>query len=375
MWGRGGSLIGLDHIPVAVRDLDRAVATYRALGFAIKPGRPHANGIRNAHVKFGDGPGIELITADEAVDDLTARYRSLLADGDGPAFLALRAPDTDGLRAALRRGTYAFRRDNDLTVLRQPALDYLFFVHDNRSPTDRPEHFAHSNGARALIRVWIATDDRQDLERLLVALGASVRTDTVRAPEPGPATVASVENGEMIIVPAAHQLIKGRPIIGATFRVGDVAAVVRQLSAAGLSAREDEAAAGQRRVVIPPHEAHGMWLAFEGYDAGPACEGANMIDRHDAAPNPLIDRLRQPNGPVQASAGADRGGRYLRAAADGRRPAWQPDSRRRGHDSPMQRTWHGTACPSREARAGPASARACPQTRILWADASASGSF
>jgi len=55
---------GLDHVPLAVKDLEQAKADFEALGFALKPGRPHDNGLRNAHVKFPDGTEIELITAD-----------------------------------------------------------------------------------------------------------------------------------------------------------------------------------------------------------------------------------------------------------------------------------------------------------------------
>ena len=35
-------IVGIDHIPLAVKDLERAAETYRRLGFAIKPGRLHA---------------------------------------------------------------------------------------------------------------------------------------------------------------------------------------------------------------------------------------------------------------------------------------------------------------------------------------------
>jgi hypothetical protein len=44
------TMLGLDHIPVVVSDLERSGATFRRLGFALKPGRHHANGIRNTHV-------------------------------------------------------------------------------------------------------------------------------------------------------------------------------------------------------------------------------------------------------------------------------------------------------------------------------------
>jgi hypothetical protein len=67
---------GLDHIPIAVADLERAAERYRALGFALKPGRPHENGIRNEHAKFTDGTELELITAPAARDELTSTYRS-----------------------------------------------------------------------------------------------------------------------------------------------------------------------------------------------------------------------------------------------------------------------------------------------------------
>jgi Glyoxalase-like domain len=39
--------ISLDHVVLAVHDLDAAAVRYRRLGFALKPGRPHQNGIRN----------------------------------------------------------------------------------------------------------------------------------------------------------------------------------------------------------------------------------------------------------------------------------------------------------------------------------------
>ena len=58
-----------------VNDLDAAVTRYRALGFALKPGKPHDNGIRNQRVKFEDGTELELLTAPEAKDRLTTQYR------------------------------------------------------------------------------------------------------------------------------------------------------------------------------------------------------------------------------------------------------------------------------------------------------------
>jgi hypothetical protein len=254
------AVAGPDHIPLAVRDLDGALARYRALGFAIKPGRHHANGIRNAHVKFPDGSGLELITARAPVDPLTQRYVEFLAHGDGPAFLALRAPDHDRLAAALRRGGYAFSEGGEVTNILEPALDRLFFVRDNRSPTDRPRHFAHPNGASALRSVWIATEAGATLERFLVGLGGTSARRSVLAPDLAEARVVSFKAGDVVILPASHEQDASRPIIGASVRVASLDAAGRQISRNGVVVRLD--AGPPRRLVLPPRETCGIWLEF-----------------------------------------------------------------------------------------------------------------
>ena len=39
---------GLDHVIILVNDLDAAASRYRAMGFALKPGRPHDIGRNKA---------------------------------------------------------------------------------------------------------------------------------------------------------------------------------------------------------------------------------------------------------------------------------------------------------------------------------------
>jgi catechol 2,3-dioxygenase-like lactoylglutathione lyase family enzyme len=260
--------IGLDHIPVAVRDLEAASATYRALGFALKPGRPHANGIRNAHVKFPDGAGIELLTVPAAVDRLSTKYVEMIRAGEGPAFLSFHARDTAALQGALRAGGYPFSDAGGLTDLQSPELGFLFWIRDNRSPTDRPEHFAHPNGATALGAVWVATDDGGGLARLLVALGGRQERRKVFAPDRAEATVVTLAEGDVFILPARHQLLPGRPIIGASFRVRDLATVRRALAAGRVSPRTGLELA--ERLVVEPSKAHGLWLEFVGRASAPA---------------------------------------------------------------------------------------------------------
>ena len=227
---------GIDHVPIAVHDLEAAGAAYRRLGFVLKPGRPHDNGIRNLHAKFADGTELELITAPEARDALTTTYRRHLAIGDGPAFLALFAPE--GARV--------------------DAPAYVFFGPRNHSPTDRPEHFAHPNTAQSLIAVWLAGADLAHERRMLAAAGAALVEREVAVPESVKATVGRLPEGEIFLLPASRQLKAGRAIVGATVHVRSLEAARRALARGGVDVREGRSAPGA--LFVPPSAAHGLWL-------------------------------------------------------------------------------------------------------------------
>jgi|HigsolmetaAR201D_1030396.scaffolds.fasta_scaffold12626_2 catechol 2,3-dioxygenase-like lactoylglutathione lyase family enzyme len=56
------SITQIDHVVIAVKDLDQAIADYTALGFTVTPGGKHTSGAtHNALVVFEDGSYFELI--------------------------------------------------------------------------------------------------------------------------------------------------------------------------------------------------------------------------------------------------------------------------------------------------------------------------
>lgn len=238
---RQPAVTGLDHIPIAVNDLPVAADRYRALGFTLKPGRPHDNGITNQHAKFPDGTELELISAPAGVDPLTRKYRRHLALGDGPAFLAFFAP----LPGRVPRRLSA-------------PLDYIFFGPRNASPTDRPEHFAHANTAESFISVWLAADDLSPERQLLGKLGARLVRRQSNVSAPLMTDVAVLAEGEVVFLPASRQVIKGRRIAGATVRVKNLATAVRVIDNAKTRIAERGAVKGS--VFLSPEVTHGLWL-------------------------------------------------------------------------------------------------------------------
>lgn len=235
-------IAGLDHVNIAVGDLEAAARRYRALGFTLKDGQPHANGIENRHTKFTDGTEIELITAPTARDALTTTYRRLLAEGDGGAFLALHA---SGSTAGANRG-----------------IPYLFFGALNHSPTDRPEHFVHRNSAMSLAGVWIAADDVIAERALLRAANATIRAADVWVPDRMRAAVATVGGDEIVFLPAARQVIRGRKIVGVTVTVGSLTAAADALRGGGVQVPAVTSTDAGQSLFIPPDVAHGVWLEF-----------------------------------------------------------------------------------------------------------------
>jgi glyoxalase-like protein len=254
-------LAGVDHIPVAVRDLDSAGERYRALGFTLKPGRLHDNSLNNLHAKHPDGTEIELITATEPRDALATRYLQILAGGDGPAFLALHG-DLDAIEPVLAKAGIAFSRRGALISVLDPRVDYLFFVADNRSPTDRPEHFAHANTSTALTAAWLADEDNATLRKLLTALGARFAHRDLLVPDRTRVEVAELAGSEIILLPPARRLVKNRPIVGATLRARDPMTALKLVSTAKLPGWTWLQDADGTGLILQPQLTRGLWLAF-----------------------------------------------------------------------------------------------------------------
>lgn len=256
-------LLGLDHIPLAVADLDEAAERYRKLGFALKPGRTHENGIQNQHVKFPDGTEIELISTSKARDTLTAEYLKYLASGDGPAFVGFYAPDMDRLASRLDAVGKPYRiGDGLLSFPESDELRHIFFGQRAQSTTDQPAHFGHLNGADALIGVWVAGDDLTAELKLLTSLGAEFSEQEVYVPEGVMAIVAELQQAELVFLPGSWQLVPGRRIVGATIRTSDLEALRGVLMAASLDVPPVLLTNNGLSMFISPDIAHGIWLEF-----------------------------------------------------------------------------------------------------------------
>lgn len=193
------ALLGLDHVVLAVQDLDAACADYTAQGFTVvRGGRHPGRTSHNALIVFDDGAYIELI-AWTAPAPQERWWRVLQAGGEGLVDFALLPLDTAAAVAAARARGLAGISDPldggrvrpDGVALqwrsaRQATSDLPFLCGDVTPRAGRvPEGEVrqHANGARGVAMLRVAVDDlARSVQRYRALLGPGIPVEfTVRA--------------------------------------------------------------------------------------------------------------------------------------------------------------------------------------------------
>ncbi len=169
---------GIDHVIVAVRDLDRAVATYRRLGFTPTDRGHHPQlGTCNTLFMFGTDY-FELVGVERPGPD-NQRWQDVLADREGLAGIALATNDAEGAMAALRaqglnpppvsyfaRPVVVNEREAEARFAAAyvppaitPAAPMFFCQHFTRDLVWRTEWQRHPNGVTAVVEVMALAAD------------------------------------------------------------------------------------------------------------------------------------------------------------------------------------------------------------------------
>ena len=184
----------LDHVVIAVADLDGAVSDYRALGFTVYPGGVHRGGVsHNALVIFADGSYFELIAYRQAAPDV--RWWQVLSKaGEGFVDFALLPENTErDAEAARGRGLDLvgptaggrLRLDGarlDWQIVRPKTTDLPFWCGDV-TPRDLrvPEGAmrSHANGVSGIGSLKIAVSDLDKTVARYAALAGSAAVTKV----------------------------------------------------------------------------------------------------------------------------------------------------------------------------------------------------
>jgi len=246
----------LDHVPLAVRDLPAAVAQFRSLGFTIKPGRPHQNGIENASIKFADGSYVELITAHDGSDPLARRYQEFLKTGEGASYVFLR--DSQGAFADRARRAGGRRSEaGSFAFTELPAswrVPHLQLIEYPAPAIDSPEIYRHGNGARRLVAVWMLIDRGDD--PIARELGAGpMHADAFSFDDRLTKSVELADHTRLMLTP---RRAGDPPHVRTVAILIEVDSLTRLKQIAGLEHFTTRGPASW----LPPSQVHGVWLGF-----------------------------------------------------------------------------------------------------------------
>jgi catechol 2,3-dioxygenase-like lactoylglutathione lyase family enzyme len=259
---------GIDHLVLAVRDLDKARAFYEALGFTLTPRAFHPWGTANHLVQL-NGCFLEILGIAEPAKipphkpgdfSFGAHNRDVLAKREGMSMLVFQSHDARRDQAEFAAAgvqTYApfdFGREAklpdggtarvafSLAFVTDPRMpDAAFFTCQQHSPKYfwKREYQLHANGARTIAEVIMVAPDPPALAEFFAKLQGK---ESVRA-DGGKLTVATARGRISVLTPPIFARRFGTASTGpaaphfAAFRISgiDPATEARRLMAARIS--------------------------------------------------------------------------------------------------------------------------------------------
>ncbi len=281
----------IDHLVIAVRDLDKAADFYQRLGFQVGARNKHAWGTENRLVQF-PGTFLELITVGEGAKipphgqgtfSFGAFVRDYLLEREGLAMFVLESQDAKADAASFAQqqiGTFqpffferAGRRPDGTETKVAFTLAFAslkaapkagFFVSQHHFPENfwNPAFQKHDNHAIGLASVALASPDPDQLRGFLSAftgvepIRPAGHDLSFRLTEAHLDVMTPDDAGELYVSIEAE--LDEPSFVGFAVRVEDINRQAARLEAAGIPYQHVGS-----RLVVPASAAYGVAIAFE----------------------------------------------------------------------------------------------------------------
>ena len=107
------NFISIDHIPIAVKNLDNSRKVFSdLLHFKVKNGKEH-EGIKNYFIKFEDGTYLEFTTPIDSLQTIGKYYADFLKNRQGGTSLAIAIKSSDTLINYLNAQSIMYNIDSN----------------------------------------------------------------------------------------------------------------------------------------------------------------------------------------------------------------------------------------------------------------------
>jgi len=277
-------VIGLDHVVVAVRDLDKAAATFRRLGFALTPRGHHPEWGTTNHCLMFPTDYVQLLAA-EGPGSEAEKVRSFAARREGAIELSFGCDDGAGAAARLRQaglkigtprslsrrlddpeGTVLMFSEVPLPPDATPGVTGRLVQHITRERERHPEWLAHPNGALGIASVTAVVAEPGALTSawdVIFGPHAATPTDNTVTVHTGRGLVFLTRPEELTQLHPEAELDDLPPppaIVAVAIRVADTDKAAALLKTAGVEFSRDR----EGTLRIPPSEACGVFVEMVG---------------------------------------------------------------------------------------------------------------
>lgn len=269
-------ITGLDHVIIAVADLDKAAATFRALGFTLATKGEHAEwGTANYCVMFDDDY-IELLAAvgqggpaDRVRAFLATKGEGLMGlvwgTGDAAADSARLGVEPPGDLSRSIEGEMARFKAGILPPETTPGIASFLCQHLTPEKLRRPGWTEHANGATGMLSVTALMAEPLELMPAwdrLIGPAASTATDelvTVHTRH-GMVFLCNPDDIGQLHPEADEEDLPPAPaMVALTLRVKSAEAAARTLKAAGIAFERDRLG----KVVVCPEDSCGVLVELQ----------------------------------------------------------------------------------------------------------------
>lgn len=165
----------LDHVIVGSKDLNKSSELFSSLGFSIKDGYKHKNGIKNNFIEFTNNSELEIIEVSDTNDELSKNYKTLIEENISGLQFAIRVHEIDQLKNSFDKLDYPFSKtdkNNFYSTLFSKSINTelpIFFIKYNKENNNTEVN--HTNKTKGIKSIWFETKDIKKSAGQLVDFG------------------------------------------------------------------------------------------------------------------------------------------------------------------------------------------------------------
>lgn len=248
----------LDHIIIGSNNLDDSKNIFEEkLGFTIKDGKKHKNGISNLFIEFSNNSEIEFISVKNPSDHLANQYEKFL-DNDKYGFqIALRTNEISNLKEHLTTLSLEyedFSENRNYSTLSTKNINSelpLFFIQYNDE--NKNTYTNHLNKSVGIKSIWFSTRNIKNTARELVDFGFDAVGNYELPAFKGKVVQFKNNNFEIILIESEKY-----ELTGITIRVEDLEMLNEIIRKNNIEITKQF----KNKIFINPAQTKSIWIEF-----------------------------------------------------------------------------------------------------------------